>query len=162
MSNFVPMPDTYDQARPVLERFIQEQAAAGTLLLGSSGRPNPPRNLIIQAGSQKVVLTWNGPQNMVGIVGWHVWKDTENNLVLTIDDVTTRQAQIQLQSNTNTGFFVSSFNALGIDSIKVQIIGKANTDQYVVAGTGGGTGGTTPNPPPEWPVEPGGGQGIAQ
>lgn len=152
------LPTDYASAQPILERFMYEQTSTVNNLTGARRRPDPPRSLVIQPGSLEVLLTWNAPQIFNDIAGWRVYKDTENNLFSAITDPNTRQCTVKVPADTNTGLYVSSVNALGRESIKVQIIGKANTDQYVVTGTGGGTGGTSPTPPPGYDQEPSGGK----
>lgn len=153
------LPQDYASAVPILERVMQEQASATLGVVGSRKRPDPPRSLIAQPGSLEALITWNGPQKMGDISAWRIYRDTENNLVDTITDVSTRQYKPKLPASTPTAFYISAANPSGIESVKVQIIVTANADQFVVAGTGGGTGGTTPTVPPGYGKEPSGGGG---
>jgi hypothetical protein len=137
-------------------RYLQEMSALTAPLVGSTARPDPPRSLIAQPGTQSALITWNSPQNTVGIAGYNVYKDNEGNR---IDSVTSdkRQYTITLPASTPTGVYISSFNNLGVESIKVQIIATANSDQVV---TTGGTNGSQPSPPPNYQNEPTGGGNI--
>lgn len=151
------LPLDFASAQPILERFMQEQGATLLSLSGTRGRPSPPRSLIAQPGSLEVLLTWNAPQIFSDIAAWRVYKDNENNLIQTINDAGTRQYTAKVPAATHVAFYISSMNALGRESIKVQIIAKANSDQYVTTGTGGGTSGSSASVPPGYPKEPSGG-----
>lgn len=148
------LPSSLGPAQPILQRFVQETAATVSQVAGSQKRPDPPRSIIAQPGSLEVLLTWNAPYRNGDISSWRIYKDTESNLVDTVADPNVRQARIKLPANTATAFYISSVNAAGRESIKVQIIAKANTDQLVVSG---GTSGTTPSLPPGYSGEPSGG-----
>lgn len=152
------LPTDYAAAQPILERFMQEQSTLVLNTVGSRKRPDPPRSLIAQPGSLEVLLTWNGPQKASDITGWRIYKNNENTLIDTITDPSTHQYKAKVPANTNTGFYVSSVNALGVESIKVFVVGAANTDQYVTTGTSGGTTGSTAGVPPGYPSEPSGGR----
>lgn len=157
MSTLFQLPPDWSQAAPILEQQLQQIQSTLLKSAGTNKRPQPPRNLIAQAGSLEVYLTWNAPQSNSDIAGWRVYRDNESTLALSISDASTRQARIKVPANTPVGFYVSSVNANGVESSKVFIVGKANTDQYVTSGTTGGTGGSAPPPPPGYPSEPTGG-----
>ena len=154
---YASLPSDYSTAKPILERFLQENAGAVLQLTGGRRRPDPPRSLISQPGSLEALITWNGPQRASDVISWRVYRDDETNLLASITDVNTRKIIVKLPANTPTGIYVSSVSASGKESIKVPIIATANTDQYVTTGTGGGTGGTTSPPPPGYGGEPSGG-----
>jgi hypothetical protein len=99
---------------------------------------------------------------MADVSAWRIYRDTESNLVDTITDVNTRQYKPKLPASTPTAFYISAINPLGIESVKVQIIAKANNDQYVVTGTGGGVNGTSPGLPPGYSGEPSGGAPLGR
>lgn len=151
------LPPTYEAAAPILERVMQENASATLTVVGSRKRPDPPRSLIAQPGSLEALITWNAPQKMGDISAWRIYRDTEKNLVDTITDVNTRQYKPKLPASTPTAFYISAINALNIESVKVQIIATANSDQYVTTGSAGATGGSTPPTPPGYSTEPSGG-----
>lgn len=152
------LPPTYEGAIPILDRVMQETASVMLQTIGSRKRPDPPRSLIAQPGSLEALITWNGPQKMGDIAGWRVYRDTEKVLVDSLPDANTRQYRPKLPAATPTAFYVSSVNPLGVESIKVQIIVTANSDQFVASGTAGGTGGSSASTPPGYTDEPTGGR----
>lgn len=151
------LPNSLGAAKPVLQRVLQENAGTVLQVAGSRKRPDPPRSLVAQPGSLEVLLTWNAPYRSGDISGWRIYKDSESNLIDSIPDPNVRQARIKVPANTATAFYISSINASGRESIKVQIIAKANTDQLVTTGSTGATTGTTPSLPPGYSKEPSGG-----
>lgn len=151
------LPPDYVQARPIIQKILKVNASSITPLVSTRRRPDPPRSLIAQAGSLEALITWNAPQKFDDIAGWRVYRDNEGNLVDAIFDVGSRQYRPKLPANTPTAFYVSSINNAGRESIKVQVIAKANTDQYVTTGTGGGTSGSSSSTPPGYNQEPSGG-----
>ncbi len=139
----------------MLPRDILEQRQK----LGYRGIPAPPRNLQIQSGSLEVLLVWNQPADLRGVDKFYVYQGDENNRVWQSVDGATQQVRLKVPADTATAFYISSVSKAGRESKKVQIIGKANSDQLVVSGTSGGTGGSSPPPPSGWTDEPtGGGQ----
>jgi hypothetical protein len=144
---FYRIPQDPSRAAPILSRFMQENAAISAGNTAGRRRPMPPRSILVQPGSQEVLLTWFPPQNMSGVLGFNVYQDNELNRILNINDPQTFQARIKLPGTAKHAFYVSTYNALQ-ESVKVLAVGQPTTDQYVVTGTGGGTGGTTPSPPP--------------
>lgn len=157
MATIPTLPPDFGDAKPALDRFFQENSALTRKLSGPTRRPDPPRSLVAQSGSLEVLLTWNAPQRNDDVVGWRVYKDVESNLIDSLKDKDARTIHVKVPANTTTSFFVSSVNALGRESIKVQVIGKANTDKFVVSGTTGQTSGTTSAVPAEYSSEPTGG-----
>jgi len=157
MSLYQSLPQSYEEAIPLLQRVMQENASAVLPMVSTRKRPDPPRSLIAQQGSLETLITWNAPQKDSDVAGWKVYKDNESNLVATITDPMTRQYTAKLPASTKTYFYVSSINAAGRESIKVQVLGQSNTDQMVTSGTGGGTSGSSSSPPPGYPDEPSGG-----
>lgn len=151
------LPNSLGPAKGVLQRVLQETAGTVLQVAGSQNRPDPPRSIITQPGSLEVLLTWNAPFRASDISGWRIYKDVESNLVDSIPDPNVRQARIKVPANTPTAFYISSINSAGRESIKIQVIAKANTDQLVVSG---GTSGTTPSLPPGYSGEPSGGSAF--
>lgn len=91
---------------------------------GTHRIPDPPRDLIAQSGPRGVLLTWNNPQVFFDIVGWRVYKTDENTLYTEIRDRGNRQCFVESTAATTSptsNFFVSSMNALGVESQKIQI-----------------------------------------
>lgn len=146
MSTGYFLPTSWEQAKPILEQNLQQLAAANPV--GPTQAPHPPTDLIAQPGSLQVVLSWAAPQINADVAGYKVYKGNESNLFQTIADPNTKQCTISVAANTPVGLYVSSFNAAGVESAKIFVLGQSNTDQIVTAGTGGGTGGSTPIPPP--------------
>lgn len=132
-------------AKAVLKRFMAENAGVAGPQFSGWRRPLPPLNLIIQGGTAEVLITWSIPKDPT-INGFYVYQNNESNRILTTDAMTT-QARVKAVASMATGFYVSSFNA-NKESVKVPIVGMATTDLFVVTGTGGGTAGTSPGPPP--------------
>jgi hypothetical protein len=156
---FQSLPNDFAGAKPILERVMRETAVAVTPLISTRKRPDPPRSLISQPGSLEATITWNAPAKATDIALWRIYRDNENNLVDSIPDPNARQYRPKLPASTPTAFYVSSVNSAGRESIKVQIIATANTDQAVVTGTTGATSGTSAPPPPGYNQEPTGGGG---
>lgn len=150
------LPADWARARPELDLFIRDSSFELNQQNGSRRRPDPPRNVIAQQGSLECLLTWNVPQRSQGIAGWNVYKD--NVLAEEIHSPSVRTAKIKLPASTSALFEVSAANSLGVESIRVPVIGSSNSDKYVVNGTTGETGGSSPPPPPGWPSEPSGGE----
>lgn len=151
------LPPTYEQAAPIIQRAMREGASSVLPLVRNSKRPDPPRNLISQAGSLQALITWNSPVKSDDIAGWKIYKDNEGNLFTSIMDPDAHQVSVPLPANTSTFVYVSSMNAAGRESIKVQVMATSNTDQIVSSGTSGGTSGSTPKLPPGYSYEPTGG-----
>ena len=129
--------------------------------LGSRRSPQPPRSLIAQQGTQKSVLTWAAPADTRGIDGWRVFVDSDNQIFATINDPATKKIEIPIAASSSRFAAVSSFTRVGkagyIESPRIPIVVTANSDKYVVTGTGGETAGTSPSNPPEYASEPSGG-----
>src|SRR6266436_8543580 len=132
-------------SKAVLQRFMAENAGVASSQFSGWRRPLPPTNVILQGGTAEVLITWSVPKDPT-INGFYVYQNNESNRILTTD-ATTTQARVKAVATMPTGFYVSSFNALK-ESMKVPVVGSATGDLFVVAGTSGGTGGTSPSPPP--------------
>lgn len=91
---------------------------------GSAKLPQAPRDLIAQSAPRGVLLTWGLPQVFYDIVGWRVYKTDENTLFTEIRDRGNRQCVVESTAATTspvTNFFVSSLNAAGKESQKIQV-----------------------------------------
>ncbi len=117
---------------------------------GSERRPQPPRGVIAQKASRGFTLVWSLPQAFRDIVGWRVYKDSEGSLYKEISDRGNRQIFIEASANgaPNVAVFVSSINAYGRESRKVQIIGSASAESGAPA---------VPSAPPGYTSERSGG-----
>lgn len=119
---------------------------------GTLRKPLPPRDVFPQSGPRGVFLVWSKPQVDWDIVGWRVYKGDENTLYHEIRDRGTRQMFVESTGATaspSTNLFVSSLNSLGLESVKVQVQGKATNEAgaptmpsvppgYNTGGAGGG------------------------
>jgi hypothetical protein len=128
-----------------------------TLTRGTAQVPQPPRDLITQAGPRGLLVTWNLPAGFnTDIQRWRVYKNDESTLYAEINDRGTRQCFVEATAGSSppvTNIFVSSLNSLGAESQKVQIQGTASVEAgapamptvppgYNQAGSGGGDTGT--------------------
>jgi hypothetical protein len=110
---------------------------------GTAQIPQPPRDIITQSGPRGMLVTWNLPAGFAtDIQRWRVYKDDENTLYADINDRGTRQCFIETTASATppvVNVFVSSMNALGVESRKVQAQGQAATEAGAPA---------MPSPPP--------------
>lgn len=121
---FYPLPRNVDRQRELMNRFMRENLAVETNIMASRRRPQPVRNLTaIKAMSEPhVMLTWTGPQNMSGVVGFNVYLNNENNRIQNIANPLTLSATIALvTTGSKVAFFVSAYTAI-LESIKTQVI----------------------------------------
>jgi len=91
---------------------------------GTAKVPLAPRDVIAQPGPRGVLITWNLPTFNTDITGWRVYKGDENTLFQDIADRGVRTAFAEstgAASSPVTNFFVSSRNALGKESQKIQV-----------------------------------------
>lgn len=98
---------------------------------GTAKIPDPPRDVIAQSSSRGVLLTWNNPQIYKDIVRWRIYKGDENTLYADQGDRGTRQCFVESTAATVSpvsNFFVSSVNALGVESSKVQVQKAASNE----------------------------------
>lgn len=128
---------------------------------GVARTPGAARDLIPQPAPRGIFLSWSLPAGMTDdIAGWRVYKDDEKTLYVELHDRGSRQHFIETTAGATppvTNLFVSSINALGVESRKVQIQGTALPESGAPAmpssppgytsgrsgggNTGGGTGG---------------------
>lgn len=97
---------------------------------GDGRRPNPPRNLQAQSGSRKILVTWDAPLVIDGLVGYAVYTENEGSLLATINDVSVRQYSVPASAGSSPptkNIFVSCLSKSG-ESSKVQIQGKASVE----------------------------------
>jgi hypothetical protein len=112
---------------------LDQRRQAGELVRnrGTNKRPSPPRGLIAQSGSRKCLVTWEFPPIYKDIVGWNIYKGTESQKLDTIKDPNTRQYAVDCSAGAappTVNIYISSVNALGIESQKVQVQGKATAE----------------------------------
>ena len=109
------------QTRQQVTDFVRQR--------GTEKRPNPPRSIIPQAAPRAVQITWGlPPGDASDIAGWRVYSGTESNLVGKISDRGTRQYLVPATAGQSINIFVSSVNALGVESTKVQVQASAITE----------------------------------
>lgn len=124
-----------------------------TVTRGTSRPPQPPREIITQAGPRGVLLSWSLPVGFNSdIQRWRVYTDDENTIYAEIMDRGTRQHFVESTAGSTPpvrNFFVSSLNALGIESQRVQVQASAAVEAgaptmpsappgYSQGGAGGG------------------------
>lgn len=121
---------------------------------GTARMPRPPLGLIIAPAPRGVLVTWNLPVLHADITGWRIYKNDESTLYGQINDPGVRQEFVETTAGSPsvvTNVFVSSINALGVESPKIQIQGKASTESGAPTmptvppgfNTGGSGGGNT-------------------
>ena len=114
------------------------------------GLPAILQDLQARPGSLEVILFWNPPQSMLGVDGYRVFQDNENNLIQKIDDRNARQVTIKMPSDFKAMFYVCAVSAFGREGPKLSVLAQSNTDAIVVTGTAGATAGTPSAPDPTW------------
>lgn len=140
-------------------QVARSQASDMVRTRGTARIPNPPRDIIPQPGPRGVLLSWSLPSGFADdITGWRVYKDDENTLYVELHDRGSRQHFIETTAGSIppvSNFFVSSINALGQESAKVQVQSAAAVEAgappmpgsppgYTQGNAGGGnTGGGT-------------------
>lgn len=153
-------PTQFDITQQTLNQQSQIIASLSRNVSGTRRRPQPPRNLISQPASLGALITWNAPVKSVGIAGWRIYKDNENNLLEEIRDPSRRQAQVRINASSAQAFYVSSFTLQGAESPKMQVIASPSLGEFLVAfNDPGAVNPKIPNDPPEWASEPTGGTG---
>lgn len=109
---------------PVNQPIDRQRTLDAIRVRGTARIPDPPRDVIAQSSSRGVLLTWNTPQINKDIVRWRIYKGDENTLYADQGDRGTRQCFVECTAATvspTNNFFISSVNALGIESQKVQV-----------------------------------------
>lgn len=97
---------------------------------GTTGRPQPPRNLLAQSGSRKVLVTWDMPTVFADIIGWKIYTGNENAQLDSIYDPNVRQYSVPASSGSSPpviNIFVSSFSKTS-ESTRVQVQGSATAE----------------------------------
>lgn len=112
------------------EYLNQADAATWAKTNGIIGRPSPPRNLLAQSGSRKVLVTWDAPESMNEIIGYRIYTVNENALLDSIYDPNVRQYSVPTSSGATPpviNIFISSFSKRD-ESAKVQVQGSATAE----------------------------------
>lgn len=95
---------------------------------GTSDQPGAPRDIIVQASALSVLISWSLPAgDSSDISGWRVYTPDEGTLAPggSIQDRGVRQLSVPGTSGLALNVFVSSVNALGVESTKVQAQGTS-------------------------------------
>jgi hypothetical protein len=119
----------------------KRQAAEFIRMRGTNKRPDPPRSLQAQSARAGILITWEFPAAFKDIAGWNIYKGTESQKQDGLKDPNTRQYFMPSSSGATppiVNVFISAVNALGAESQKVQIQGKALVEVGAPA---------NPNPP---------------
>jgi len=119
------------QPNPQLRQIQRMHDANMIRTLGTQRTPQAPRGLVVQSSSRGFLLSWSLPATFDDIVGWRIYKDTENQLYGELRDRGTRSYPIEATAGASPSYvnvFVSSLNARGMESPKVQIQGKATAE----------------------------------
>lgn len=110
-------------------QVARAQAADSTRTRGTAQAPQPPRDIVAQSAPRGIFVTWGLPAGFnLDIQRWRVYKDDENSLFTEINDRGTRQCFIETTAGATppmVNIFVSSLNALGVESAAVQVQGQA-------------------------------------
>jgi hypothetical protein len=111
--------------------YLDPRAAADfTRVNGANRRPQAPRNPQAQSGSRKVLVTWDAPLVTDGILGYKIYKDTESQLLDTLNDPNVRQYSVPSSAGSSPptiNIFISSFTKRD-ESQKVQVQGAATAE----------------------------------
>lgn len=114
--------------------------------------PEAPRFPVAQEGSFESLIVWYAPADLRNVARFRVYDTETNNLVWESVDNSARKLRLALPANTSKLFLLSSVDPQGRESEKVPIVGTSNADLF-----DGASGGTSPDPPPEWELIPSGG-----
>lgn len=118
-------------ADPKIRHMQRIQDIDNAAAKGGLKSPLPPRAVQVQSSSRGFLLSWNLPAVFSDIVGWRIYKDTESQLYGELRDRGTRQYPIETSSGASpskVNVFVSSLNARGVESPKIQIQGIATAE----------------------------------
>src|SRR4051812_9339218 len=89
----------YQFNQPYPQRMIDRQQSREIVRLrGTPKPPSAPRDILSQAASRGVLVTWKLPDENTDIVGWRVYKDSESSLHIDIKDKGVRQTFVALTS----------------------------------------------------------------
>ena len=115
-------------------------------------RPEAPRFPVSQPGSFECLITWYLPADTRNVSKFRIYDTETTNIVWESPTGAPRKARLPLTASTSKLFLLSSIDPQGRESEKVPIIGTSNADLF-----DGASGGTSPDPPPEYEDIPTGG-----
>jgi hypothetical protein len=114
--------------------------------------PEAPRFPVSQQGSFECLITWYLPADTRNVSKFRVYDTETTNIIWESVDGTSRKARLSLVADSSKLFLLASVDPQGRESEKVPIIGTSNADLF-----DGASGGTSPDPPPEYEDSPIGG-----
>lgn len=140
------------------ERAEEKRKAAEQLKIrGADVKCKPPRSVMCQGGSRKLVTTWELPADTKGITGWNVYSPDENTRYAHVEGLSNRRCDVAVSPNPAATplavpVFVSSCGPSGVnESQKTQGSGTPTAEATApvdptppVASSGGGGAGDTP------------------
>jgi hypothetical protein len=100
-------------------------------LRGDNRKPEPPRDVIAQAGSRSTLVTWKPPIGVDRVGGYRIYTPRENDLFDSKRDPDTTSVTIPLSSGaspTAQAVYISCVSPSGIESNKVQVIAIATAE----------------------------------
>ena len=135
---YYKLPLNTSKSNPLLERFFRENIGVSQEMLGIRRRPGNVQNLRATALAKAILLSWMGPSQLSGILGYNIYQGTESNLIQNVNATQYPSATWQggflgapptlsftigaLVTGTKYGFFVSAYTSL-LEGIKLQVIG---------------------------------------
>jgi hypothetical protein len=117
------LPSDPQKQKYLLQRFMRENLAVEVNIQASRRRPQPPRSLFAIWTNSHFNLSWQGPQNMSGILGFNIYRDNDNNRIQNLANAKNLFAEISMPVGFvgKVGLWVSTYTSL-LESIKVQVI----------------------------------------
>ena len=108
------------------------QLASVVSTRGTTKVPKPPRDLFTQPGPRGILLNWRFPDGYsADIAGWRIYKGDENSLFAEIRNPLTTQWFVESTAGSappTVMLFVSSFNKVGVESLKMSTSGVASAE----------------------------------
>ena len=125
-----------------MTRFFQENIGASSESMGGRRQPLQVRDLKAVALVRAIQLSWIGPANLAGIIGYNVYQGSETGPMLTVpapqfpsspkkgSNVSPNGSPVVrvtipgLVTGVKTAFFVSCHTSI-LESVKLQVIAAA-------------------------------------
>jgi hypothetical protein len=116
----------------VISPASRQQAVDLVRLRGAPTPPASPRDVVAQSSARGVFVTWGLPGgDSTGITGWKVYVGDESTLYQVMPSRASRSVSVESTAGTTpttVNIFVSSINALGLESPKIQVQSKATVE----------------------------------
>jgi hypothetical protein len=140
---FYILPNDPRKSNPLIQRFFRENIGASQEMLGIRRRPQMPRDLLGTALIASVRLSWRGPQNLAGVIGYNIYQNNQTNLIQNMPATQYPSSSSQgsnisaggpptinftvsgLVTGTAYGFWISCYTSL-LESVKVPVIATPN------------------------------------